>query len=201
MGKKSLVKPKTTLRHSDADLHRYMRHKLGSTTEEIAAQDGVSEITIQRSIRTVDAYRIANTSEYLNESMIAVVMKNHRNIDSAISGALGAKKTDKDGKKVDDHQTQLEGVDRAIKIMEVVQPKPQKGISVNVNQQAAISHGSPPPESGFAGYEQRLKKIRAKIDQHNQLPSVTADTPDVDAEIIEDQEEVMASAGSRNTES
>lgn len=170
------------------------------TAEEIAKQDGVKEQAIIKSIAAIDVYRAANTVEFLNESIVEVVRNNKRNLDKALSDGLRATKVDKNGKKTADHATQLKAFEVAVRAAEIVQPKTGKGISVNVNQQQAVASGSPPPESGYVGYEERLRTIRQKMDQHNLLPSATGTVIDDAAEIEDEAEEVTVSAGEPNTQ-
>ena len=198
MGKN--VEIQGSLKKSSINLSRYIRHNLGTTPEDIAKQDGVGVAAVNKSIRAIDAYRATHTVEFLNQSMIEVVMANTDHLKKAMKGGLTATKKDDKGKKVPDHTVQMHAIDAATKIVTALQPKQGKGIHVNVNQQQAVAGGTPPPESGFVGYEERLRSIRAKIDQHNQLPSATGDVIDDAADIEEDAEEVMAGAGNIDTQ-
>lgn len=189
------------MRKSSVNLSRYIRHNLGATPAEIASQDGVGVRTIEKSIASIDAYRATHTVEFLNQSMIEVVMSNTDELREAMKGGLTAQKIDDQGKKVPDHTVQMHAIDSATRMVTALQPKIGKGIQLNLNQQQAIAAGAtPPPESGFAGFEERLRQIRTRIDQHNQLPSATGDVIDAAAEIQDEAEEVMSGAGNSDSQ-
>lgn len=186
-----------SLKHSSINISRYIRHKLGKTPEEIAEEDKVRPSAVLNSIASVDAFRQTHTVEFLNEAMIDVVMQNKDKLQRTLSAGLTATKINEKGKKVADHTTQQKAFENAAKLVDTLQPKPTKGISVNVKQQTAVAQGSPPPESGFTDFEARIRNIRAKVDRYNQLPSTTGTVIDDDAEIQEDkEEEVTVDVGS-----
>ena len=200
-------KQRGSMKNANVHLQRYIRHKAGKTTQEIADEDGVKVQTVNDSIVRVDAYRATHTVEYLNESMIAVVMDADKHIRSAITGGLQAMTKDDRGRPKPDHQTRGKILETVAKIVQTVQPRPAGGINLKVNQQSVMAGqpASPPPEAGFVGYEERLRIIRRKIDQHNLLPSEVGTVRDDDAEIEEDEspegspEVVTIDAGNSDT--
>lgn len=193
----------TSLKSARTHLSRYTRHKLGLSAEEIAVQDKVRVSAVESSIGAIDSFRAANTIEFMNESLVDVVLENADVLKSSLRQSLTANIKDAKGKIVPDHKTRLAAVSKVTELAQAIQPKPTgKGINLNVSQQNANLHAAPPPESGFVGYEERLRNIRRNIDQHNLLPSETGTVIDDDADIeADDEEEVTVSASDPDTAS
>jgi len=191
---------KTDKATSAAGVHlmRHGLHKLGKTVEEIAAEQNVSERVIRRSIAIVDMYRLNNTPEVLNAGMIDSILGRKKKLDTALDNGLSATILGREGTRIPDHKTQLQAVDKVIKLVKEMQPKPASGrnLNVNVNQQTGVHQAVVSTETPFTGFEERLRSVRAKIDQRNQLPppeSVAA--PLGEDELDLDNEEEVESVG------
>lgn len=170
-------------------LLRHSLHKLGKTTEEIAKMHGVKEQSVRKSIGIVDAYRLANTLDVMNTSVIGVVIGRKKKIAAALDDALGATVIGKGGDAVPNHDVRLKAVGEYRQLVQSVQPKgggSKSATTVLVNQQTGVHTAPPSSESQFTGFEERIRKIRVQVDQHNQLPP----PPSVAAPMGEDEIDV-----------
>jgi len=175
---------------------RYHRKQIGFTLEEIAAQDGVSTGAIERSIRAVQIWRNSQSLEFANEAITTVVIQRARDVDSTLERSLKAETVmvDDAGNEivVPDIQTQLKAVDAFTKLAETVQPKQTKIGGTNV-QVGVVTN--PQMQAGAAmhtrGYEEVLRNLRGKIEEHNQLPRVAGTVIEAEEEA---DEEVQVSA-------
>jgi len=184
--------------HAGVSVHllRHARHKLGATVEELAKEEGVQERAILKSIALVDMHRLNNTPEVLNAEIIDTIIGRNKKMAKALDDALDATVVGREGAKVPDHKTKLAAVDRIVRLVKEVQPKRQGGgIKLNVQQQTGVHQAVVSTETPFTGFEERLRTIRHKIDQRNQLPppeSVAAPLGENELDLEDEQEEVVS---------
>jgi adenosyl cobinamide kinase/adenosyl cobinamide phosphate guanylyltransferase len=155
---------RTRLAPASIQQSRFLRHRVGFSIEEIARRDGVSQRTVERSIQRVDAFRQANSVEFVNEALSNSVMKHKQDMDRSIANALRAQRQVKDQKTgeiktVPDHQVRLEAINKLIDIAKTVQPKAGHVIKVNVG----VGVGVRPSESQYVGFEDRIERIRESM--------------------------------------
>jgi hypothetical protein len=174
-------------------LYRHTRFKAGLPVEDIAAEDGVSVKTILSSIKRVEAIAMMNTQEHLKTALIATVLGAKDDVDAALGEALRSTVTGREGVQVPNHTVRMKAISEFRQLAETAQPKNFPGRPVNVavhnTQQTAVATQLPAGQK-YEGFEERLRTLRSKIDQHNQLPppeSIAA--PAGDDEIILDEEE------------
>lgn len=174
--------PKSATGVSATHFLRYIKHKCGMSPDEIAVSDNVKIKAVQRSIQHVEIYRKQHTLEFLNEAIIKEVMSAAPELGKALVRALTAKTEGQDGEFKEDIATQLKGVHSVSTLVRDIQPKGsgthvQVGIQ-NQNAPTVISHN-------YLGFEDRLRKLRPKIDQVNALPSETVSVNIENDEVIE----------------
>lgn len=162
-------KASSTSRH----LWRYALHQAGLGVEQIASDESVSKATIEKSIAMVEAFKMANTMDMLKPAMIDTLLGRKDKVDTALDEALSAKITGKGGVSVPDHDRRLKAVTEYRELAKVAQPKviAGRGASVvlhNTQQSAVVAPMTGGPR--FEGFEERLRVVRQKVDQHNQLP-------------------------------
>lgn len=168
---KALGKPKSQA--ATMHLFRHARHKAGMRVEDIAAEDGVNPDTVLKSINKVDAIAMMNTQEYLKAALINTVLSAKEKVDAALGEALESQITGREGVQVPNHTVRLKAIAEYRQLAETAQPKNFPGRPVNVavhnTQQTAVSTPLPGGQK-YEGFEERLRTLRSKIDQHNQLP-------------------------------
>jgi len=177
-------------RSTSANLRRHALHKLGRSIEEIAIEEGVRPAAIARSIESVDTMRLLNTPEVMTAEMINSVIGRKLKYDQALEAALDAVIVGKKGTTTPNHNIRLRAVAEVRQMVKALQPR-GGGINLNVNNSSsALSSSIASSDTRFIGFEERLREVRAQIDQHNQLPppdSIAA--PEADNEIEEDEVE------------
>jgi hypothetical protein len=148
-------------------LDRFILHKGGKTIDEIAAEEEVRPETIRASIRRVEIAQGYYNQEFLNQSLISIVLSAAPAAQKAVLSALGAQtvRTSKNSKgeeifvKEPDHETQLKGLAEFREIAKAAQPKPAHqtkiavGVGVGVNTQASGS---------YVAMEDRMRDIKQK---------------------------------------
>lgn len=175
MGKtQSKIARAANLAVSPIHFKRYLRFQAKMPVEQIALQDKVTPETVKDSIAAVDAYRQQFTIERMNEGVIQTTLNTRDKVETALSRALDAKVTieGQNGQKrvEDDHTVQLEAVKVFKDLVASVQPKGGKGLHIQTTVGVQANSGGPRVQSSGFGFEERLTKIRAKIDEHNLLP-------------------------------
>lgn len=173
-------------------LLRFLKAQANIPIEEIARNEGVSAASIRTSIRSVEMHRAQHSHEQSEQAVRQMIIGVMPQATDTINELLTAKMTveindQKTGKKKivekPDRTTQLEAT-RVIKdIIVGIQPKApliaQKVQQTNTTQSATIISKS-------ETVEDRMRRLRAKAQQHNQLPPETAGVPEhIDQEIDE----------------
>lgn len=178
---------------------RFLRVERGEKPAAVAKSEGVTVRAIEKSIRTVELQRGIYTQSSLNMALIGMLLGKVAKADRTFDRMLEAKdyieKKNVDGSTefipVDDKATQIRALEVLGKYAESMQPK-GGGVSVKVQQNNANQANA--TTSGTGGYESMLHRIIKESQQHNQLPSETADVIDAEefgAEDDEDDDEVM----------
>ncbi len=180
-----------TTKAQNVHIVRYALHKTGLTVEEIAQKHGVSVHTIEKSIKTVDNFRLTNTAEFLNFGMVDTVLGRKNKLDKALDEALDAKITFTDGSKRPDHETRMKAVAEVRQLTAALQPKASGSrtvIQTNLSAQAS-SVAAAKTEGHFTGFEERMRSIRAKKNEHNLLGPPESVAPPLGEDEIEVGEE------------
>jgi hypothetical protein len=165
--------------NSQKALERYERNKAGESIADIAKADGVSENSVQQSIRSVQLFRSKHTHEYANQAISAIVIDTAGHVKKSLVNGLTATTTetisDKNGNtrkvKKPDVSAQMRAVSEYQKLASTIQPKGggtnvNVGVGVGVNQ-TRVATGS------YIGMEDRLRKI---MQQQKQQPIVEGTT-------------------------
>jgi hypothetical protein len=149
-------------------LDRFIRNRNGKTIEEIAAEDGITQEAVRKSIRAVEFKKGFHTQEYLQEMLIGITLKSSPSVQNALLEALDAstKRTVKNDRGEDmtilepDHDTRLKAVGEFRQIAAVAQPKPGHQTSVKVG--VGVIGGVGQASGSFVGMEEVLRDIRQK---------------------------------------
>jgi hypothetical protein len=172
----------TALRRISNTIHksRYDRAQQGMTLKQIAEEDGVSEYTVENSIRKVEIFRItcSPTEVEVRQAETLMVLADHE--EAALQRCLTAKRLifDDDGNKIGeepDYPIQLEAVTEYNKKLEIVSGKKGgSGTTVNVNTAVGVLGSS------VKTFEDRLREIQSKraLPQPAAVDTVTVDAID-----------------------
>ena len=162
-------------------LMRYLKSKGGMDPVAIAKAEHVSIATVKDSIESIERYEQQNTEGQLQLAVRDLVISTIPQAKETINGLLTAtelvmKKNLKTGKDeyvtVEDKTTRLEGSRLVRDLIVGLQPK-GPGVAVQVNNnQPVVQMGS------AETVEERMKRLRAKAQEHNLLPSQTAAVPE-----------------------
>jgi len=175
-------------------LDRFILHKGGKTIDEIAAEEDVRPETIRASVRKVEIAQGYYNQEFLNQSLISLVLNATPAAQKALMAALSAQTVrtakNKAGEEIlikePDYDTQAKGLAEFREIAKAAQPKPSHqtkiavGVGVGVNAQASGS---------YVGMEDRMREIKQR-----RLTQVVDDTRrapvlDVPLKALDDEEE------------
>lgn len=162
-------------------LMRYIKSKVMDPAA-IAKSENVSIKTVMESIKSIEAYENQNSEGQLQLAVRDLVISTMPQAKETLHGLLTAtelveKKNLKTGLQehitVEDKTTRLEGMRLVVSMASALQPK-GPGVVVNANQtnQTAVQMGS------SETVEERMKRLRAKAQEHNLLPAQTAAVPD-----------------------
>jgi hypothetical protein len=162
-------------------LMRYLKAKGGMDPVAIAKAEHVSIATVKDSIESIERYEQQNTEGQLQLAVRDLVISTIPQAKETINGLLTAtelvmKKNLKTGKDeyvtVEDKTTRLEGSRLVRDLIVGLQPKgPGVAIQMNQNNQPVVQMGS------AETVEERMKRLRAKAQEHNMLPAQTAAVP------------------------
>ena len=171
-------------------LMRYLKAKAGITPQEIAKSEHVTLRRVQDSIKEIEAYEHQNSDGQLQLAVRDLVISTIPTAKDTINGLLTATTTIeqvnaktglKEFVKVEDKTTRLEGA-RLVKDLVIgMQPK-QPAVAVNVNQTNQTANiGS------AETVEERMRRLRARAQEHNLLPPKVAAVPQaIDAGLDDD---------------
>lgn len=159
---------------------RYLKAKAGIDLKEIAKSEHVHVREIEKSVRQIEMYEQQNTEGQLQLAVRDLVISVIPQAKETISGLLNAvtierKPNEKTGKvdiiRTEDKTTRLEAVRLVKDIVIGMQPK-QPAAVVNVNQTNQTANiGS------AETVEERMRRLRARAQEHNLLPPETAAVP------------------------
>jgi len=169
-------------------LARHYRHRsVGKPLDIIAKEDGVTEVTVRRSVMLIDRYNSLINTESMIRSEARIVMVTSTLQEEAIKSALTAKKIirDQDGKEIKrltepDHEIQLKAVDVVTDKAKAATPK-GPGINLNVG----VNNSSPGPAipATVITFEDRVREIqRRRNNEQHQIPAASEAT---EAEAVE----------------
>lgn len=158
------------------------------TVEDIAAQEGVSEQIVQRSIDCMKEYRFRHSNDMVALRVNEVVLSQLDGVASVFKKGLGAKKYVPIGggefKRVDDTAMQLKTVETLKSLHEVAQPKAplvQNNTQFNNN----VTH--PAYQSGMS-FEAKLRLARQRRGMSSDEDVVIDSAADVDEpQSVEDE--------------
>lgn len=166
-------------------LMRYLKSKAGMEPMEIAKAEHVSIGTVIKSIQEIEAYENQNSEGQLQLAVRDLVISTMPQAKATLHGLLTATEM-KDVKNlktgleervsVEDKTTRLEGMKLVVSMAGALQPKgPAVAVNVNqTNQTANLGSGET--------FEERMRRLRAKAQEHNLLPPESAAVPEyVDA--------------------
>ena len=171
-------------------LMRYLKAKAGIDPKEIARSEHVTLRRVQESIKEIEAYEFQNSDGQLQLAVRDLVISVIPTAKETITGLLTATTTvrtpnAKTGKvdtyREEDKTTRLEAA-RLVKDLAIgMQPK-QPAVAVNVNQTNQTANiGS------AETVEERMRRLRARAQEHNLLPPKVAAVPQaIDAGLDDD---------------
>lgn len=174
---------------------RYLKSKSGMEPMEIAKAEHVSVGTVVKSIQEIEAYENQNSEGQLQLAVRDLVISTMPQAKATLHGLLTATemvetKNLKTGLQervsVEDKTTRLEGMKLVVSMAGALQPK-GPAVAVNVsqtNQTANLGSGET--------FEERMRRLRAKAQEHNLLPTESAAVPqyvDEGLEAPDDDEE------------
>lgn len=170
---------------------RYVKNKvLAMSTEQIAKEENVGVVSVQRSISQVEAYRALSTADETEISQTEIVLFNKDIEKLALRRALMAETVTEDGKRIPDFDRQLHAseilTDKAKNVMDANAKKvaaaataaAAQGSGTNVNITNVNSSGS----IGIATFEDRLREVKKK--RSGELEQNTKTLP---AEVIDEE--------------
>lgn len=179
-------------------LMRYLKAKAGMDLKEIAKSEHVQVREIQKSVQQYETYEKQNDEGRLMLSVRDLVISVIPTAKDTINGLLTAttiveQPNEKTGRKnhvrIEDKTTRLEAV-RLVKDLVIgMQPK-GPAVAVNVNQTNQTANiGS------AETVEERMRRLRARAQEHNLLPPKVAAVPQAidagmdDDDVIDSEEE------------
>jgi hypothetical protein len=190
----------------DIHLRRLIAQRMGASIQEIADAEKISITTVQNSIKAAEMYREVHSLDFTNMEISKTVTQVLPDTGKAIVRGLRAKKTIKTYRRrnnrleesfrtVHDIETQLEAVGKVTALAEVVQPKGAK-VNVSANASAQASAAAFSDANYQPGVEEKIDRIRQKIEQARTRPRELATIKDDEADIIEGEvEDVSAESG------
>lgn len=172
----SRVKSRIDARH----LMRYLQSKAGVDPATIAEAEHVTIKTVKESIREMERYESVNSEGQLSLAVRHMILNAMPRVSETIDSLLTATNTVERPNAKTGGQTTVYEIDKitrleALKVMkgfiETTQPKVpmiQQSIS-QTNQTAVLSSAETP--------EERMRRLRAKAQEHNLLPPEVAAVP------------------------
>jgi hypothetical protein len=156
----------TSLRRLSRSIHksRWDRAQQGMTPDEIAKEDKVSKVIIERSLRMVELFRLSCSPSELEVRQVETLMVAADRDEAEILSALVATTAvyDSKGKKVGvapDHSIRMEAVKEVTKRMEIlIGKKDGGGGGVNVQ----INNGTGSLGRSVTTFEDRLREIQSR---------------------------------------
>jgi len=166
--------PSYTPAANSKNLSRYIRHKQGLAIEDIAQEDGVKQATVMASIRAIEAQRFLHTPEFATEGIVGALVDTKDELRSALRNGLTAKKAyfdNETNKSVEfpDVEMQLEAVEKYAKLTTAIQKKETRN-QTQVNVAVGAKLGGAPAVGGFIGVEDRVRRLRERMEAQKQLP-------------------------------
>lgn len=157
---------------SRSDRVRWHLFKQNISPEDIASRENVKLTAVWDSIQRMEAYKNLHSDEEVNMQINAIVIEQAKTVGKVIGRAMQAKhtvtvKSGKVGKerwrstKVDDHATQLKGVEAFRALVEATRPK---GGGVNIAVQNNNGNGGGAATSRERGntFEERVRRMRER---------------------------------------
>ena len=179
------------------DFQRLIRRKMGASAKDISAADGVTEAAVLESINVAELYMSLHSLEHANAAVVGIVKDTANETQKTLRRGLNAKKKSRNkwGRTVVEHDipTQLKAVGQFTAMVEAIQPKGGKGITVNANAAANAQATTFSEENYQPGFEELIDTIRSKVARQNLVPrEVSTTTDDVvldGGELIDDSAE------------
>jgi hypothetical protein len=149
---------------------RWQRIKSGMTIEEVAAQDGVSAVTVRKSFLMMEDYKNLCSLPSMETAQIENIIKVKKlELEALESGLRATNKVYRDitvdGKTVQelievvpDHETRIATISTINQKIAALQPK--KGISFNVDTKVGVNVAT-----GRTSFEDKLREILQKRKQ------------------------------------
>lgn len=171
---------------SPKHLSRFIRSRAGKTIEEIAAEDRVSIESVKNSIQSVEFKQGYHTNEYLQTSLIGVILKLAPAAQSALLEAMTAT-VNRDSKnelgekmviKEPDHEIRLKAISEFQKIAVAAQPRAGHQTNVKVGVGIGLAGGAQASGS-FVGMEERMRDIRQVRKAQPELAASTVQAVDL----------------------
>lgn len=165
---------------------RFLRWQAAGADEAavtaLAKAEGVSVATFKASVRLVEGYRAQNTGSEMDLAVRDLVISTAPHAKNTLAGLLAAtelveQKDSRTGKvkvvRVEDKTTRLEAFRAYTNLVSNLQPK-QAPVEVNVNQTNQQANVVSKSET----FEERMRRLRQKAQEHNLLPPAVAGVPD-----------------------
>lgn len=194
------IAPRASAQPPGTDEYRWLRAKHGRIPiDQIAADDGVSAATVQKSIRIVERNRARLTLNEVQATEMDVLLAGVRAEAQAINGALVATKRvqllDSAGRPVigadkaplyqvvPDHETRLAAVKTRTDILNAISPK-GTGLKVQMNQVSAPGRSQPDGRAGAVQFRSVEDRI---IEFNRRRERLLTSGPVVEAEVTDDE--------------
>lgn len=164
------------------DFQRLIRRKLGATTKEIAVADGITEKAALASVNAAEIYLDLHSLEHVNAAVGRIVQNSAEKTQKTLHRSLEAKLRTRDKKGrvhiEEDFSTQLRAVGEFTSMVEAIQPKGGKGVTVNANSTANAQATAFSEENYQPGFEELIDTIRTKVERQNLIPREVGTTTD-----------------------
>lgn len=178
---RNLILPRKRSLTDPRHLMRFLKKEANVPLEEIAKGERVSVETVRDSVRMVEQYRAQNTTSEMDFAIRSMVVGAIPRAKITLEGLLDATELveiqdPQTGKKKHvtrpDKTTRIEAMRLVTDMIGKVQPKaPLAEVNVNQNMQVANL-------SAAETTEERLRRLRKKAQEHNQLPPEVAGVPE-----------------------
>lgn len=174
-------------------LLRFLKNEAHIPVEDIAKTERVSVRTVRDSIEMVEGYRTQNSTAEVDFAIRSLIIGAMPQAGETLDGLLTATELVEDGDaktgrkrriRQEDKTTRLEALRVVTQLVGTIQPKGPAVVAnlTQTNQTAVISSAE--------GYEERLRRLRQRAQEHNALPpEVTAVPVSVDQEMDDDDGE------------
>ena len=162
-------------------LMRFLKSQAGTDAATIAKQENVSIATIKQSIAQMEMYRKRNTQVEFELAIRDLVISSVPQAKETLHGLLTAMelveiKDAKTGRvkyeRVEDKTTRIEAVRLTKELIVGLQPKTPQVVN-NLNQTNQVANLN----DGIETNEERMRRLRAQIKEHNLLPAEVAGVP------------------------